>query len=235
MRLGLFSDSHYCRSMVSCGSRRPSLSLEKIREAMKAFQREQVDLCICLGDLTDQGKTPEEPLECMREAMEVIRSYGIPYRIIAGNHDYAVFTGAEFSAHTGCPETPCVMDTEDHTLIFLDGNYRSDYRRFDVAGVEWTDSNLPPEQLDFLREALAASEKPCVVLIHENLDNTVEARHIVKNAAEARAIIEESGKVQLVLQGHYHRGADSMINGIRYLTLAAMCEGEKNSYLILDI
>ena len=37
-----------------------------------------------------------------------------------------------------------------YQFVFLDANYRADGRRFDVAGVEWTDSNLPHEQCLFL-------------------------------------------------------------------------------------
>ena len=54
--------------------------------------------------------------------------------------------------------------------------------RFDKAGVEWTDSNLPPSQIDFLKNELAKSDKPCVILVHENLDPSVDKMHIIKNA-----------------------------------------------------
>lgn len=235
MKLGLFSDSHYCKLNTSCGTRRPSLSLGKIRQAMDAFRAEKVDYVLCLGDLTDKGTTPEEPRQCMKEIMELIGSYGLPFRAIAGNHDYAVFHGAEFSALTDSPEAPFLLETDTHTLIFLDANFRSDLRRFDIAGVEWKDSNLHPDQLSFLKKALENATKPCVVLLHENLDPTVQVDHIVKNAAEARNIIENSGKVSLVLQGHYHRGADTTLNGIRYLTLPAMCEGEENRFMIIEL
>ena len=45
--------------------------------------------------------------------------------------------------------------------------------------------------------------------------------------------IRESGKVKLVMQGHYHLGAERTIDGIPYITLPAMCEGTDNSYQIL--
>ena len=38
-----------------------------------------------------------------------------------------------------------------------------------------------------------------------------------------------------VFQGHYHSGHEAVIDGIPYLTLAAMCEGERNSYKIVEI
>ena len=72
-------------------------------------------------------------------------------------------------------------------------------------------------------------------MLHENLDPNVEEHHIVKNAAEIREILEASGKVRTVIQGHFHEGADSVVNGIRYITLPAMCEGEENSYRIIDL
>ena len=117
----------------------------------------------------------------------------------------------------------------------MDANYRADGRRFDVAGVEWTDSNLSQDQVDFLRYELEKANTDCIVCIHENLDPFVEMRHIIKNAEEVREIIRKSGKVKLVLQGHYHLGAERMIDDIPYITLSAMCEGTDNSYRILTL
>ena len=82
---------------------------------------------------------------------------------------------------------------------------------------------------------MAKSEKECVILIHENLDPTVDSNHIVKNAKEIREIIAKSGKVKMVIQGHFHWGSKTELDGIPYLTLEAMCLGEENHYLILDI
>ena len=235
MRLGLFADPHYCPADLLCRTRRPRLSLGKIRDAMEAFVSEGAELCICMGDLVDHCDSVQESAQCLDGVVRLIRSYPIPFRLLPGNHDYGVFSAGEFFARTGCPMPPYTTDTASHRLIFLDANFRSDFRRFDVAGVDWKDSNLPPAQLDFLARALEDADRPCVVLIHENLDPDVQPDHIVRNAALARRIIEDSGKVPLVLQGHYHPGADHVHNGIRYLTLPAMCEGTENHYRILDI
>lgn len=234
MKIGIFTDSHYCKAEVLCKTRRPSLSLKKIAEAMDAFKEASVDMCICLGDLIDVGTMWEESVSCALEAMNLIRSYGIPYRVIPGNHDYTLFSAEEFSQVIKCPIPPYVVETETHILLFLDASYRSDNRRFDIAGVEWKDSNLPPFQLDFLKTVLSNTDKTCIVLLHECLDSGVCPNHRVKNAENVRCVLEESQKVHLVLQGHYHKGADRIENGIRYLTIPAMCEGEKNHFLILD-
>lgn len=236
MKIGLFADAHYCHTEVLCGTRRPSLSLSKIREAMNVFREANVDICICLGDLTDHAPedTKKDVSACFNEALEVIRSYEIPFYFVPGNHDYLMMTAEELEkARIKIP--PYTISADGYRLIILDANYRSDGRRFDVAGVEWTDSNLPQGQVDFLRRELENANEDCIVCIHENLDPFVEMHHIIKNAEETREIIQKSGKVKLVLQGHYHPGAERMIDDVTYITLSAMCEGMDNSYRILTL
>ena len=52
MKIGLFTDSHYS-TVEAYGTRRPTLSLGKIRTAMEAYTAEGADLVICLGDIVD--------------------------------------------------------------------------------------------------------------------------------------------------------------------------------------
>ena len=89
MRIGVFTDAHYCRAEVLCRTRRPARSLLKIREAMEAFAAAEVDICLCLGDLTDHapGDTKEVLDACFAEAMTLIGSFGIPFYLVPGNHD----------------------------------------------------------------------------------------------------------------------------------------------------
>ena len=49
--------------------------------------------------------------------------------------------------------------------------------------------------------------------------------HVIVNHAEVRSILEASGQVHLVVQGHCHAGAYTRQNGIEYLTLRAMVQG----------
>ena len=235
MLIGLFTDSHYCRDEVRCRTRRPILSLQKIRQALEYFQSAGVDMCICLGDLTDSSDTKEESKACLQEIMDLVHSCSFPFCCVPGNHDYVDFTGEVFYEMTDSSAPPYSITTPTHQLIVLDANYRGDYRRFDVAGVEWTDSNLPPEQVSFLQKALEQAEKPCLVLIHENLDEHVPKDHIVHGADRIRGILEKSGKVAMVIQGHYHAGGEHEIQGIRYATLPAMCEGEENRFALLRL
>ena len=239
MKIALFSDPH-CSPCEKSGSRRPSLSFGKITEAMEAFRAAGAEICFCLGDLTDTVDEDTRESVCARiaEVCTHIRRFGIPFYSVPGNHDYLLATAEDYRKYGGIDTPPYTLEAGGLRFIVLDANYRSDMRRFDVAGELWTDSNLPPEQLAFLDKALVESTLPCVVLVHENLDTTIthQPEHIVLNAAEANEIIaRHKEKVRIVIQGHYHPGADAVIGGVRYLTLPGMCEGTGNAYCVLEL
>ncbi|MBQ8213553.1 MAG: alkaline phosphatase, partial [Clostridia bacterium] len=73
------------------------------------------------------------------------------------------------------------------------------------------------------------------VFIHQRLDDCDNSRYLVKNAVEIRTLLQNSGKVRKVFQGHYHKGDFQKIEQIEYITLQAMCEGEKNIYTVIEI
>lgn len=90
MKIGVFTDAHYCNAEVMCETRRPLLTPAKVREAMEAFCAAKVDFCICLGDLTDlaPGDTKTHAVKCLHDILELIRSYNIPFCLVPGNHDF---------------------------------------------------------------------------------------------------------------------------------------------------
>ena len=79
------------------------------------------------------------------------------------------------------------------------------------------------------------TDLPTVVLAHQRLDGDDDP-HGVRNAALTREILEASGQVRAVFQGHDHRGAHNVIEGIDYVTLRAVVEGpglENNAYTLV--
>ena len=89
----------------------------------------------------------------------------------------------------------------------------------------------------WLEADLEVTEKNTVVFVHQRLDDENNS-HGVKNAQEVRKILEQSGKVLAVFQGHDHRGAYSDVNKIHYCTLPALVDGtglENNAYAIVQI
>jgi alkaline phosphatase len=120
--------------------------------------------------------------------------------------------------------------------VVLDANYRADGSDYDRGNFDWTDANIPPHELDWLKQDLAASQGCVIVFIHQLLDG--EGSVYVKNAPDVRQALEESGKVLAVFQGHHHEGAYSRIEGIHYYTLKGVVEGrgqENNSYALVEV
>ena len=102
--------------------------------------------------------------------------------------------------------------------------------------LDWTNAYLPDDQMKLLEETLADKEtKNACIFLHQNLDPNAESHHIIRNAAEIRRILRNSGKVRAVYQGHYHPGTENTVDGIPYVTLPAMCEGENIPYKIAEI
>ena len=100
----------------------------------------------------------------------------------------------------------------------------------------WKEALIPPEQVAFLRTELAAADGPCVPIVHQQLD--AEDETCIRNAAKVRRILEASGKVRLVIQGHLHEGSFREVNGIGYFTGAASVlgsQGMSNAFALVEI
>ena len=97
---------------------------------------------------------------------------------------------------------------------------------------DWTDTFYPDVAG---REGLLQGLKGnAYVFMHQNIDPEIREDHRLSNAAEVRAVLEASGKVRKVFQGHCHWGNRSCHQGIEYITLPAMCENE-NAFWAVEL
>ncbi|MCK4393254.1 hypothetical protein KAX17_10160, partial [Candidatus Bipolaricaulota bacterium] len=81
--------------------------------------------------------------------------------------------------------------------------------------------NIPQAQLDWLQEDLAATDKPTIVCVHQRLDvdfHILSGGPQIANKEEVMALLRDSGVVIAVFQGHDHKNAYSLIDGIHYVT-----------------
>lgn len=220
MKIGLFSDPHYSSQELTCGNRRNILSLGKMRAALERFTAAGCDRIICLGDLTDTETAKEQEIANMGEIAALFAACPLPITVVMGNHDAYVFPAEEFySLLGGCH--PVDIHEEGLHLLFLDTNYTAEGVRYQPHGFHWDDVGLPDPNR--LRAQLDALEGDVYLFMHQNIDPAIEAQdHRLANADEVCAIIEASGKVRAVYQGHYHWGHRSCRNGVAYITLPAM-------------
>ncbi len=221
MKILIFTDPHYCTKEGFPGSdRKPRLSLLKMERLVEKAKRDDVELIVCLGDFINT-ESPAADRENLEKASEIFKKSGIKCICCMGNHDGEVFTREEFAAVTGFATAPCAIDTDKgNRLVFLDANYDSSYAPYKPHAVDWTDSNLPKRELEWLDETL--ENKKCAVFIHQNVYPEAEIHHRVKNYASLLDILTRHD-VTDVFQGHYHYGADTVYEGIKMTTLKAMC------------
>ena len=242
MRFGIVTDCHYADADPA-GTRFYRESQGKLGECVAQMNAERVDFLIELGDFKDQGRPPAEQqtLTFLRGIESVFQRFNGPTYHVLGNHDADSISKPQFLAcvtNTGIDmgRSYYSFDANGLHCVVLDANYSADGTDYDHGHFNWTDANIPPHELAWLRDDLAAASGPVVVFIHQLLDGTGAV--YVKNAAEVRDVLEASGKVLAVFQGHHHAGSYSHINGIHYYTLVATIEGsgvENNSYAIVEV
>lgn len=229
MKLGLFSDPHYSSHELTCGVRRNSLSLKKINDALAYFRQQGCDLVICLGDLIDREDDHEKEIMHLSRIACTVEQSGVPFISLMGNHDAFALTEKEFYSVLGEKARPHPLKLGEITLIFLDACHFATGVHYAPGDDDWTDTFYP--YTEDLKLQLQKAKGEVIVLMHQNIDPDIHVSHCLSNAAEIRKVLEESGKVRRVVQGHYHPGAQNVVNGIRYLTLPAMCENEKTNSL----
>lgn len=230
MKIGIFTDPHYSSQEITCKKRYNSRSLGKIREAYAEFVTLGCEAVICLGDLIDRETDHDAEIRNLKEIAAVIHAFPLKTVVVMGNHDAFCFTVEEFYQILGDDCRPSLMQTEKNTLLFLDACHFTSGRHYAPGDSNWKDTCYP--HTDLLRETLSHIETEVCILMHQTIDPCGHSDHCLSNAAEIRAILEESGRVRKVLQGHYHPGMQSGKRGIHYITLPAMCENDHAYYTI---
>ncbi|MFC2125208.1 metallophosphoesterase family protein [Bacteroidota bacterium] len=248
IRFGMVADPHYAETdPLNSSNRYYKHSDEKLEAAISLFNAEKLDFIIELGDFKDQDAKPNKmnTLRYLRDIEKVFTSFDGPRYHVLGNHDMDSISKKEFQENvenTGISKEEYYysFDQKDFHFVVLDANFTKSGRHYSRGNFDWTDSNINPRQLKWLKNDLANTDKPTIVFVHHRLD-TPHAQHkiyCIRNASKVRAVLEKSGKVAAVFHGHDHEGDYSSLNGIHYFTQYAMVSGpfpENNSYSIVEI
>ena len=241
LRFGIVTDPHYTNRIY--GTRYCNQSLDKMAECVELMNKQDVDILVELGDFKDQDDPPDESttLSYLQAIEAEFQKFNGPIYHVLGNHDMDSISKSQFLTNIEntdiAPESSYYsFDSNGLHFVILDANYTSAGIDYDHGNFDWTDANIPALELEWLEQDLASAEGPAIILIHQLLDGT--GSHYVKNAADVRRILELSGKVMAVFQGHYHVGSYNEIQGIHYYTLKAMVEGsgpQNSAYAIVEV
>lgn len=225
MRFALVSDVHF-GPRASHQGRLRKLS-DRGPELLKRFVAKMnegisPELVVNLGDVVEDESEPLDA-ERYREFLGILGGLDCQLLHVAGNHDTVHIGPEKLSALWGRPSLHYREAKGDVHFIVL-------------HSVEEKDRSvvLPVEQLSWLESELFAADGPVVVLVHHPLselcvDNNPwfkNSPHLcrVRNRKAVRSVIEASGKVRAVLNGHAHQNSCDVIRGVPYITLQSLIE-----------
>lgn len=235
LRIGLLTDLHYA-DKTPAGTRHYRETLAKFEEAALEFERAQTDFTVELGDFIDAADSVEVEQRYLKTINQQFVRACRERHYVLGNHCVDTLTKEEFLAAVEQPRSYYSFDRAGFHFVILDACFRSDGSAYGRKNFEWTDANIPPSELEWLQADLAPQTLPVIVFAHQRLD--VNNHHGVRNNAEVRKILEASGNVLAVFQGHSHQNDLTELEGIHYCTLKAMVEGsgaENNGYAVLSL
>lgn len=194
------------------------------REVVRAMNEEiRPDLLVNLGDdIEDEGVEADRAR--YGECQSILRQARAELVNVCGNHDVVNLGRADMNA-AWQREGPLHYSLDRHGfhLVVLHTLERKD-----------VEVHLPAPQLAWLARDLAATELPTIVLMHHSASEQElcdsfwfhAAPHLalVKERAALRAVLERSGKVRAVFNGHLHRNHLDVIGNIPYVTIQSLVE-----------
>jgi len=244
IRFGMISDVHYA-DRGPAGIRFYNQSLGKVQEAINRMNQEKLDFAIELGDFKDQDEVPNEAntLKYLTDIEAVFQKFNGPTYHVLGNHDTDGISKQQFLErveNTGIPNTESFysFNLKGIHFVVLDGDFTKEGKAYDHGNFSWDDSFIPESQINWLKDDLKENSLPVVVFVHQMLGNWRDVKLEVQNAAAVRQILEQSGKVLCIFQGHVHEESYNLINGIHYYSVNAVVDGdgpENNAYMIVDV
>ncbi len=190
----------------------------RVATFIKAANDEKVDFIIELGDFCR-----------LDSASQVYRDLwnsfpGSKYHVI-GNHDMDRYTFEEYAQGMNMPGRYYSFDHGDFHFIVLDGNNLFDGKKYThyARANYYVDAkkraHIDPEQMDWLKKDLAATNKRCILFSHQSIEEALN------NGAEVRKILEAENqragfkKVVMAFGGHNHSNYSKEINGITYVQI----------------
>lgn len=226
LKIGFVSDLHFGPQAFHEGKLRKLThhAAELTRGVVRRMNEDlRPDLLVNLGDdIEDESRDAD--LARYTECQDILRTAKAELVNVAGNHDTIHLTRSDL-ARIWRREGPLFysLDRGGFHLVVLHTIEQKD-----------VDIRIPRAQLEWLKDDLARTELPVVVLMHhsaseQELEDSfwfAGRAHLalVKERAELRAILEESGKVRVVFNGHVHRNHLDLIRGIPYVTVQSLIE-----------
>ena len=215
LRFGLVTDLHYA-DKPAVGTRYYRETLDKLAEAQDCFRESSLAFLVELGDLIDAGDSIEAERASLQQINRAFSTISDDRHYVLGNHCVQTLRKDEVLDQVGQERSFYSFRRAGIHLIVLDACFRHDGVPYGRKNFQWTDTNIPPEEIDWLAAELAKGDEPVLVFAHQRLD--VSNHYSVRNHAAVRQQLEQSGRVLAVFQGHSHHNDHREIGGNHYCT-----------------
>ena len=237
LRVGIFTDLHAHDTDSPDEGKVMTAYPQRLEACVDAMNAWPADLVIELGDFVngafvmgaDLGN-PARIVGILEETEAIYAELDAPRYYVLGNHDMYDLSKEEFLAHTAATATFTSFDAGAYHFVILDAQY--DKNGEDLGHAFWVvQGNIPQSELDWLATDLAATDKPTIVCVHQRLEVDMDllcgGPEVLHNK-EVQQVMEDSGVVIAVFEGHDHENDHTVINGIHYIEFDQLTD-EHNS------
>lgn len=222
LTLGLVADIHHG---AQTGTKAGPAALPLLREFAHWTNAHPLDMVVELGDRINNVDAQADA-RLTRDIAAAMSRITAPRAHLLGNHDNHDLPRALAEAAMQVAFGSWSRDVKDFHLVFWNADTCVKGKQrflFDEVDLRWLEADL------------AATELPTIVFTHLPLDegsmigNFYFEKYLAGfahygNAAQAREVMERSGKVILCLSGHTHWNARNTIDGIHYITIHSLTE-----------
>lgn len=237
LSFGLIADVQFA-DVSAEGERHYRESPGKLEAAVECLSKKSLPFTLHLGDLIDRN------FKSLDVILPLLAPLGHPVRHLLGNHDYDV-ADDEKSKVARKMEMPSDYYAFQHggvRFVMLDTNEVSLYKHpagspealaaekmlldlqaRKVPGAKKWNGGLSAKQLGWLDGELTAADaagEPAIICGHHPL--LAAESHQVWNAEEVLAVIDRHPCLRACFSGHNHEGAESVRNGVPFITFKSM-------------
>ncbi|MGE4587356.1 MAG: metallophosphoesterase [Mangrovibacterium sp.] len=251
LKIGLVADPQYA-DKPAFKTRHYRESLNKLQEAVDTFNSGNVDFVQNLGDIIDEGwGNFDSILSIYKNLNPAIKNYHL-----LGNHDFDIDSSLmkKLTGTLSMPDYYYSYQKEGWCFIVLDA---TDYAYFSNPLHKRKKSEIDnyynqteekpnhhvwngaigEKQQNWLKNEIESAEKSgqkIIIFSHMPI-RPLEEKHNLWNDTIIVNLIEKSPNVVAYICGHNHAGGYVNENGIHYITLSGMVDGQANSFGILSL
>ena len=191
---------------------------ERLSTFLRAANDNQVDFIIELGDFC-------MPKEENKPFLKRWQDYAGEKYMLLGNHDMDNCSKEEVMQFIGMNNRYYSFDKGDFHFIVLDPNNIYDgekyipYENGNYFGYGEKVSYVDPEQVEWLKKDLQATDKRCIIFSHQSFECSSQNREDIRKIFEDENLRAGYKKVAVAFSGHDHTNYMKEINGIAYIQI----------------